>query len=301
MKQAYIDKKNFHGKTKEILVKIIEIVEEYRQAGYRMTLRQLYYQLVARVIIENKLSEYSKLSRLLTDARLMGLIDWDFIEDRVRVSKMPSQWENISDLIDSAISAFRLERWNNQDYYVEVMVEKNALIGVLEPVCEEYHVRISPNVGYASTTVMHDISLRFRQAEKEGKKCILLYFGDHDPSGEDMVRDIKDRLAMFYTTVEVKKIALTMEQIQQYNLPPNPAKHSDPRSENYIAEHGESSWELDALPPNILTNMVTSSIREYIDMEKYEEVKQREEELKQRLIEFGEQLESEEENNGGEE
>ena len=137
MKQAYIDKKNFHGKTKEILVKIIEIVEEYRQAGYRMTLRQLYYQLVARVIIENKLSEYSKLSRLLTDARLMGLIDWDFIEDRVRVSKMPSQWENISDLIDSAISAFRLERWNNQDYYVEVMVEKNALIGVLEPVCEE--------------------------------------------------------------------------------------------------------------------------------------------------------------------
>jgi hypothetical protein len=278
-----------HQKTKELLAKVIDIVESYQQAGYRMTLRQLYYQLVAKNIIANKLSEYSKLSVLLTDARMYGLIDWDFIEDRVRVRKMASEFADIPELIDVAISSYRRQRWDDQEYYVEVIVEKNALIGVLDPICRDYHVSIFPNVGYGSTTVIHELAERFEQ--KQDKKCILLYFGDHDPSGEDMVRDIKNRLDIFEVDVEVIKVALTIEQVQQYNLPPNPAKMSDPRASNYVAEHGSNSWELDALPPNVLVDLLTNAIEEYIDMDKYTAVRELEEKEKQQLEDYAENFE----------
>lgn len=301
---------NFHGKNKELLAKVISIVEEYQAQGYRMTLRQLYYQLVARDIIPNKLAEYGRLSRLLTDARMYGLIDWEFIEDRVRVRKMEGEWHDIPDLIDSALYSYRRERWNNQDYYIEVIVEKNALMGVLEPICNEYHVSIFPNVGYGSTTVIHELAQRMIQHENSGKKCILLYFGDHDPSGEDMVRDIQNRLDIFYASVEVKKVALTMEQINEYNPPPNPAKMTDPRANEYVDKHGSSSWELDALPPNVLVQLLRDSIEEYIDMDKYNAVKALEQVEKKKLRELAEKYfveqnnteeEEEEEDNGGNE
>jgi hypothetical protein len=289
MKRAYLEPKNMHQKTKELLAKIISIVEEYDRAGYRMTLRQLYYQLVAKNIIANKLSEYAKLSTLLTDARMYGLIDWDFIEDRVRVRKMANEFADIPELIDVAISDYRRERWSDQEYYVEVIVEKNALIGVLDPICRKYHISIFPNVGYGSTTVIHELAERFEN--KKDKKCVLLYFGDHDPSGEDMVRDINNRLEIFEVEVEVVKVALTIEQVQQYNLPPNPAKMSDPRASNYVAEHGSNSWELDALPPDVLVNLLTNAIEEYIDMDKYNTVKELEEKEKQQLEDYAENFE----------
>ena len=248
-----------------------------------MTLRQLYYQLVARDIIPNKLSEYAKLSRILTDARMYGLIDWDFIEDRVRVRKMHGEWEDIPDIIETALTSYRRKRWNNQDNYIEVIVEKNALIGVLEPICEQYHVSIFPNVGYGSTTVIHELALRFREKENAGKNCILLYFGDHDPSGEDMVRDIENRLDIFNANVTVVKVALTMEQINQYNPPPNPAKMTDPRASDYVNQHGNSSWELDALPPNILVELLRTNIEQHIDMTKYNAVIEKENEEKEQL------------------
>lgn len=280
-KRAYTDISNMRQETKILLAKVIEIVTKYQRAGYRMTLRQLYYQLVAQNIVVNKLASYQKLSGLLTDARMCGLVDWDFIEDRVRVRKMASQWDNISDLMDSAINAYRRPRWNDQEYYIEVIVEKNALIGVLDPICREYHISIFPNVGYGSTTVIHELAERFE--EHADKKCILLYFGDHDPSGEDMVRDIRSRLITFEVDVEVIKVALTIDQINQYNLPPNPAKTTDPRARGYIAEHGDSSWELDALPPDTLVQLLRDSIEQYIDMELYKRVKALEEAEKDQL------------------
>lgn len=288
-KRAYLVPKNMHQKTKDMLAKVIQIVEKYEQAGYRMTLRQLYYQLVAQNIIANKLSEYGKLSGLLTDARMYGLIDWDFIEDRVRVRKMASEFEDIPELIDVAISSYRRQRWDNQDYYVEVIVEKNALIGVLDPVCREYHISIFPNVGYGSTTVIHELAERFES--KQDKKCVLLYFGDFDPSGEDMVRDIRNRLEVFEVKVDVIKVALTMEQITEHTLPPNPAKMSDPRAENYVAEHGTNSWELDALPPDVLVKLMRSAIEEYIDMEKYNAIIELEEKEKGQLEEYADNFE----------
>ena len=293
-KTKYLEQKNWSGKKRIVFNKIVEIVDEFQTQGYRMTLRQLYYQLVSRDIIANSKAEYAKLSTLLTEARMYGLIDWDFIEDRIRIPKMHGEWSSIESLMDSAVSSYRKRRWIDQDNYLEVWVEKDALSGVLEPITEKYHVSLMVNRGYSSSSAMHDASLRFRRQEAKGKTCYILYLGDHDPSGMDMVRDIRDRLNIFGCNVEVKRIALNMEQIEQFNPPPNPAKITDPRSTGYIEEFGNTSWELDALSPKDLNDLLDIEIGELIDKEKYNEILKIEDWEKTKIQEAGNQIDNEE-------
>lgn len=259
-----------------------------------MTLRQLYYQLVAAVVFENQQKNYAKLSDLLGQARMAGAVDWDFIEDRIRVPRFPNEFRDMADGLATLASAYRLDRWHAQRNYVEVWVEKDALSGVLEPVTSDYHVRLMVNRGYSSITAMHDASLRLRLASQRlGKECKILYFGDHDPSGEDMVRDVRDRLGELWADVEVTKVALTMDQVRQYDLPPNPAKTTDSRSGyksdgsvregSYVDKHGDESWELDALPPDVLDEMLRGSLEELVDRELFDEVRGMEDEHKAAL------------------
>lgn len=277
------EEKRFRGDTRKLLDSLISIVDAYQQQGYRMTLRQLYYQLVARGIIPNEQRLYDKLSRVLTDARMAGLVDWDFIEDRIRTPKFPNEFSDVHSLVQTAISVYRRPRWADQPFYVEVWVEKDALSGVLLPLTDEYHVRLLVNRGYSSATAMFDAAERFKRAACLGKRCILIYLGDHDPSGEDMVRDIRDRLTSFRANVDVRKIALTRQQIDQYNPPPNPAKMSDTRADKYVKTHGEHSWELDALPPDVLIELAKVSLDQVIDRSKYDAVLEQEQADKLRL------------------
>ena len=271
------------------------IVAKYQAMNLRLTLRQLYYQLVSANVITNVERSYKNLSSLVSDARLAGLIDWDAIEDRVRVPKRNSEWDTVADLVESACLSYRLPRWAGQDNYVELWVEKDALAGVLQPIASEYHVTLMVNRGYSSQTAMRDSALRFitecdpglMQKKKAGH---LLYLGDHDPSGEDMVRDIRDRLEMFHANVRVQKLALTMAQIRKYKPPPNPAKVTDPRADKYIEEHGDKSWEVDALPPDVLTEIISSELEELCDMDLMQEVKDQEEEHREALRKAAEDL-----------
>lgn len=271
-KITYIKPVRWRKKTIEFLAKVTSIVEDYNKQGYRMTLRQLYYQLVSADVVANTPQQYAHLSRLLNDARLAGLVDWDFIEDRVRIPRRNSHWLNIPDLISSAVSSYRRDRWEDQNKFCEVWVEKDALSGVLSPITEKFHVTLMVNRGYSSATAMHDSAMRLRKEENNGKKVTILYVGDHDPSGEDMVRDIRGRLRIFRCNAIVKKIALTMTQIKKYQPPPNPAKMSDPRAQEYVDKHGESSWEVDALRPDVLHKLVTSEIMKIIDIKKYNDI-----------------------------
>jgi len=293
-KIAYREPKRWTGEVRKLLDKIIEIVEDYQNQGYTMTLRQLYYQLVSRDIIPNQQRQYAKLSRILTDARMEGLVDWEFIEDRIRVPKFPNQFDNIADAMNTITQVYRLDRWEGQDNYVEVWVEKDALSGVLEPITRKYHVHLLVNRGYSSVSAMHDSAQRIRQQEDQGKTAYVIYMGDHDPSGEDMVRDIQDRLNGFGCNAEVEKIALTMAQIRQYNPPPNPVKMTDTRAEGYRQEHGDESWELDALPPNVLVKLLTDRLDELIDQDKYDAIVRQEKLDKRKMETFG-QEESEDE------
>lgn len=204
------------------------IIDDYLGQGLRLTLRQLYYQLVTKNLLENKERSYKNLGNLVSDARLAGMLDWDAIEDRVRVPRSPSEFTGLRELADAALATYRLPRWADQEAYVELWVEKDALAGVLEPLASENHVTLMVNRGYSSQSAMYEAGARFQ--EHPGKKLILFYLGDHDPSGEDMVRDIRVRLDLFGAPVDVQKIALTMAQIEHYRPPPNPAKMSDSRA-----------------------------------------------------------------------
>jgi len=258
-----------------------EILDDYRSQDLRLTLRQLYYQLVTKNAIRNTEKDYKNLGSLVSDARLAGKIDWDAIEDRVRQPRILSDFPSLEAAVDDLAATYRLPRWDGQENYVELWVEKDALAGVLTPLADEFHVTLMVNRGYSSQSAMYEAAGRFiDHGQREG---ILLYLGDHDPSGEDMVRDIRDRLEMFDADVEVTKVALTTAQVEEYGPPPNPTKMSDSRAPEYVAKHGESCWEVDALPPPVLQRLIRAAIRCHVDAKKMKAVIARETNHKLRL------------------
>lgn len=264
------------------------IVSEYLGQGLRLTLRQLYYQFVARALIENTERSYKNLGNVVSKARLAGLLDWEAIEDRGRRPENPLEWNDLVGLVQSAVASYRLPRWAGQDLYAELWVEKEALAGVLEPIASDFHVTLMVNKGYSSQSAMYESAVRLMQNGREHDDRVLVcYLGDHDPSGEDMVRDIEDRLDMFTRSsldLDVRKLALTTEQIEHYQPPPNPTKVTDSRARRYIAEHGHKCWEVDALEPRVLREIITSAFEGILDQGKMDAIIKREDSDKKRLL-----------------
>jgi len=277
------------------LEQINEIIKQYAAQGYRLTLRQLYYQLVSQALIPNKTAEYAKLSRLLVNGRMAGKVDWESIEDRIRVPYIPYWATGVVGTLNDTIDRYRLDRMADQDNYIEVHCEKDALTNILYRVTYKYHIRLMINRGYSSCTAMYDAYERLDGALNSGKPCYILYLGDHDPSGLDMIRDTRDRLGEFIgmDCIELRHVAITREQIDEYNPPPNPAKVTDPRAGGYIALHGDTSWEVDALNPETLHELLVNEIEELIDRDKYDAVLEQEERDKEKLREFVEQYSEE--------
>lgn len=302
-------------KTVDLLHHIIAIIDEYAKAGLTLTLRQLFYQLVSRDIIKNLQKEYKRVGEIVSHARRAAILDWTALEDRIRVPQMPSEYDNLDQLVQAALNSFRLPRLKGQDVYVELWVEKDALAGVLAPIANEYHVPLMVNRGYSSTSAMKEAGERIRhQADRVGcRDAKILYLGDFDPSGEDMVRDIQKRLDEYVnsgtifkenpktkklegekpfdrairlrrTSIEVEKLGLTMAQIEEYDPPPNTAKEADSRWKKFVAEHGASSWEVDALPPLVLRQLIEARLDDLIDDKLVKKIKKTEELEKKRLV-----------------
>lgn len=277
MKECFWKKSHLSKKNKERLSEINDIIKEYRAQGYRITLRQLYYQLVSRAMIPNRYAEYSKLSKLLVNGRMAGEVDWSAIEDRIRTPYLPYYASDVSGAMNDTIKRYRLDRMRDQKSYIEVWCEKDALSNILYRVTSEYHIRLMVNRGYSSCTALHDAYERFGCGYECDKRMYLLYLGDHDPSGLDMVRDIRSRLKDFGIELDrLIHVALTREQIEEYDPPPNPAKLTDPRAGDYIERHGDTSWEVDALEPSVLHDLLREKIEGLIDRELYEDVLEQE-------------------------
>lgn len=268
MKRRYIGK-NFRNSSLALIDKANEIIEDYIAEGYDLTLRQLYYQFVARDIIANRQSEYSRLGSVINDARLAGLIDWNSIIDRTRNYESLGHWDSPASILQSAANSYHIDLREDQDEYVEVWVEKDALVGVIEKACTPLDAGYLSCRGYVSQSAMWRAAQRFRDAES-CYETTLIHLGDHDPSGIDMTRDIQDRLLMFGSTVTVKRIALNMDQIAEYQPPPNPAKTTDSRYASYIAEHGDESWELDALDPRVLVELITETVEDHTNQDLFD-------------------------------
>jgi hypothetical protein len=261
----YVPKK-FSAGSVQIIEKANEIIDEYQAQGFSLTLRQLYYQFVARGMIANKQSEYKRLGSIVNDARLAGLIDWDAIVDRTRNLVANSHWDSPADILESVRQSYRIDLWVGQKYRPEVWIEKEALIGVVETVCRDFDVPFFACRGYTSQSEQWRAGLRLERNANEDQEPIIFHFGDHDPSGIDMTRDNTDRLDLFAPDcVEIRRLALNMDQVQQYNPPPNPAKMTDSRFEGYVDKYGDESWELDALEPQVIADLIETEIRALID------------------------------------
>lgn len=273
---------NFRPSSLRLIEQVNAIIHEYQEMGYSLTLRQVYYQLVARDVIPNNERSYKNLGSLISDGRMSGLIDWEAIEDRTRNLKKNSHWSSPGSIIYSAAHSFAYDKWEDQDNYVEVWVEKDALVGIVGQVCEEMDIPYFSCRGYVSQSEMWAAAQRLE--DMAGNKNIhILHLGDHDPSGKDMSRDICDRLELFGVSVEFDRIALNYDQIEEYGPPPNPTKLSDSRATGYIAEYGYECWELDALRPDVIDALIRDKVTDLCDLDLLQAARDREEKSRETL------------------
>lgn len=249
----------------KIIAQANPILEEYKRDGFRVTLRQLHYQFVARGYMPNTKATYTKICEAMQRGRMGGMIDWAIIEDRTRIVRSRPQWDDPSDILSACANQYHVDYWYDQIYRPEIWIEKDALLGVIENTCNHWDCSYFSCRGYPSTSELHEASLRFKRLAGMGQRAKILYCGDHDPSGLDMCTYITRTLHDFGTPFEFKRIALNMEQIERLNPPPNPVKESDSRTKEYRKSYGCQCWELDSLSPKALNGIVETEIMGCID------------------------------------
>lgn len=284
MKKAFKNKSL--SKDRLNLIEILNnVIDEYLRAGYRLTLRQLYYQTIARDLLpdtwidskynrkqgldpntKNTQKNYKRLGELVNDAREVGLMDWDAIEDRGRNLIKNTVWTGPKEIIRAAYQSYRIDMWEDQPLRPEVWIEKTGLEGVVQATCSQFDVALFATRGYNSQSEAYAAGLRLRKYLNKGQTPVILHLGDHDPSGIDMTRDNYERLSLFTGhDIEVVRIALNYDQVLSYAPPPNPAKATDTRYTQYESIYGAESWELDALDPATINSLLTNALTTLVD------------------------------------
>lgn len=270
-KELFIEQP-FRKGTLERIAQANAIIDEYQADGMTLTLRQLYYQFVARGLLENKQRNYDALGDTISKARLGGLVDWDAIEDRTRFLRGRSNSYSPSTALTALSRRYSIDMWRNQETRLEVWIEKDALLGVIEGVCRDNDVDYFACRGYVSQSALYEAGQRMARYQRDGYRTVIIHLGDHDPSGIDMTRDNGERVNLFgWDETDVRRIALNMDQVDEYSPPPNPAKLTDSRAPEYVAQHGYESWELDALEPRVMRDLIQDTINEYKDEDAWQE------------------------------
>lgn len=285
------------------------ILEEY---SGKITLRQLYYRLVVAKKIENIQKEYKRLVMAMSDARVKtGEVSFEAFEDRGRKfnghfdrwANTPEgsheyaleEYENAEDSFKDSAKNFRLPAWHGQSTYVEVWCEKDALSNVFEPVCKKNSVVYGAAKGQPSLSWLYEASKRLNnmQNRPEIEKVIILVYVDFDPAGIDIWRIIKKRITQTFglDQVEVVRMAITEDQIAEYNILPMPTKVSDSRYAKWVAEHGDVSCvELDAIEPKELEKIIKADIMKHWDKkvakERKEELEEGRAEIQKKIDEY---------------
>lgn len=288
MKYQYKDL-NLRKDTLALIDTMNNIINSYLRQGYTLSVRQLYYQLVARNVIENTEKSYKRIASVVNDGRLQGLIDWDAIEDRNRDIELRTRWESGASIVRAAAQSFHMDMWDNQAGRLFVIVEKAALAGVLESVCRDLDVPLLAARGYPSVSIVRKLALEHMELPlSAGQYIHVLHLGDHDPSGIDMTRDLSERFELFLDHepgFHLQRIALTMDQIDEKRPPPNPAKSTDARFSGYTKKYGTKSWELDALEPSYLDSLVRGEIESHIDWDSWDKRRDEVEGVRAKLTE----------------
>jgi len=245
-----------------LLLQAVSIILQYGM----VTVRQVYYVLVSRQTINNNINEYKRIIRILSRGRLAGLISFDRIIDDTRKAEKTPSWNSIKEILIAAVDQYRSDWWRDQSRHVEVWLEKRALQRIFYPITNDYDVYLCTGGGYQSWSQVWEARARF--LTRKDLNVTILYFGDLDPSGKDMPRDIRDRLEILGIDVDVIEVALTKDDILQYNLPRNPTKKNDSRHVWYKNKYGvDYAVELDALPPEVLHEKIKKAIADHCDID----------------------------------
>lgn len=272
----------------------IEIIARYEKG--MLTLRGLHYQLVS-IGMTNTIQHYKRVVNAMIDARWEGLVDFDAFSDhdRAMIGQTDFEQTDLYSSVDKAkeqikawMTSYYKNRWENQPYYPEVFIEKKALQGVFQNPCYYKGVALGACKGYPSLTFLNEATLRFIEAEENGKIPVILYFGDYDPSGEDIPRAIQENvIKLGCASIEVRRFALMEHQVVEWNLPPAPAKTTDSRTAKW---DGLGQVELDAVKPEKLQRLCEDAIASVFDSSLYDNLQETEdqerEEYQARLREF---------------
>lgn len=279
-------------KKMKLILAAAPITQEYEREGYAMTLRQLFYQMVSRDLLGNTQDNYDALGDAISDGRIMGIISWTAIEDRHRFVRGLTTFDSPGDVLRSARSSYRIDLWKDQPMRPEVWIEKDALLGILQPVCDELQVDYTSCKGYSSQSMMWRAGQRFASQIQKGQRPVVLYLGDHDPSGIHMTIDIQKRLNLFTgVDVQVIRLGLNMDQIRKLNPPPNYVKPKDARTPAYVERFGtDTCWELDALPPGTIQSEIRGAVVRLRDQTRWDAALKREAEGKDELDQIVEGL-----------
>ena len=258
--------------TLQILSAAIDILRE----EHPVTVRHIFYCLVGQGILAKTEKDYkSKLVRIMTRARLSGLIPMNWIIDSSRRVLKVRLYDSVKSFLTETIKHYYRDTWKNQRAFILVWVEKEALANPLWEAVNYYNVSVFPAKGYNSWP--HFLKAVKKMREMEKKDIVVLYLGDHDPSGIDIPSDIENRCRLMNLNVIFKRIAITEEQIDEYKIPRLPLKknpetdeYDDPRAKKYIKKYGSWFVELDALKPSILKQIVRKKVEELLDLETFE-------------------------------
>ena len=287
--ECFIEKK-FSGAHKHVIRQANQIIEEYAAMGYSLTLRQIHYQFVARDWYENTQQNYKRLGNILDAARKAGLVDWDAMEDRTRTLRRIPVWDNPEKAVEQLHARFKLDPWNDQPtlHRIEVWVEKDAAVGIVEPTCNALRLPYFSCRGYSSSTGLYEAGKRLQAYRNAGYETLILYLGDHDPSGVQMT-DVSNERVQLYSGggIKFERIALTLDQVAEFNPPANFVKETDSRTNWYIDTFGtEDCWELDALKPQTVDELIRSHVQPLIDKPAWDATMEREASNKNTLSEI---------------
>lgn len=249
-------------RTRDFWRAILEVANEYE----RMSVRQLFYQMVSRGYVEKTEGDYDRVQEASVQMRLAGVLPYRKIVDGNRERRQYPTYDGMEEALANTATAYRRNHWISQEYHVEVWCEKDALSGIIAPVCNFYGVTYVACRGFPSLTIRYESAQEFI---RQGKPAMVFYFGDHDPSGRSISGNLEEELRQHGAEVRVIRMALEPDQIAAYNLPTRPNKKTDGRRHKFAEEFGDASVELDALPPDILSDMVRESIESTIDVQEW--------------------------------
>jgi hypothetical protein len=254
-------------------------VEERREAlltiiddGKPMTVRQVFYQATVRGIVEKLESGYAKVQVDLTKMRRDGSLPYDWLADNTRWQRKPRTFDSVEDALKETAAFYRKNLWRDADCYVEIWLEKDALAGVIYPITEMYDVPLMVARGYASLSFLYSAAEYINELSVP---AYIYHLGDFDPSGVNAGEKIEETLRELAPDAEIyfERIAVTPEQIDEWDLPTRPTKASDTRSKNF----GGISVELDAIDPNVLRDLVQETIERHLPPDQFEILKTAEE------------------------